>query len=1064
MSWYSSPIQPLDPVVVSQTPKPPFRYMRDNFTATGQNSYVKAPSQDQSMWQALTNVMPITEGGISPRWGSGVFGGEVWALSNRLYNYQSDALGTRTIITTSVNGVAGYNEDGTLYNRSIFTPVATSGIIRSLTSRNYQYFCDGNNGLITGGATGSISLITYASGFRIPYNTNAVVTTSSTLGLVVGQTVTIFGNSNSDFNGTFLVTAVQSSTVFQIQFSLPNTTTQGTGGAYESSTFHRTGDSVKWNGAAVGGVTNIGINVSDVVPNTTTGGNTGALTDGPNTGSATVDVPYTTYNYQTQAPVTNPWTNPDGCFGNSQASPAYAPVQYGEYLLLLPGSFVATVTQLTTDTLQLTGFDFNAFTAPTVLGVQVDITYKCSLPYNGFVNPYGSMVVQLLKNGEPVGDTSNATIAIDGNWHTLQYGNASYLFGNSFVPSDIINSEFGVQFYATGGGTCTTKANNNLAAGYTVNVAYVTITVFGSASSGTSNNSGGGVGIVGPLAEGGINLVIGRTYYLVANNPLTGHFSDLSPPSASSGPTAGASFELVLATFNDPQAQDKYVLATADGGDPSILYQVPVITGTYMSVTSWSVTSNVITFTGTYSAGQFTVGSVVTVQGLVTGAYLTGIPFTVTSASTTTFTANYTTANASATEDALAGVTTLAVPNGTTTVIDSNPDPFLVLQQPMLYTDTSGNEYGVTLNDPPPAGTLILKHQGRLWMAGVPGSTHSVYFSKSVTELTLPNGFVAGKYEEAWPGSNYFDVSDGAESVSGLLTDGTTLYIGTQNHIRRLIGNAPSNFQEPQIVHPEVGLINQEVWQITFMQGAPAGSIWMTPDNKVIQSDFNTYVDIGTPVQNILNNLQSTAPSLAHAAYVADGEYDLYILAVPYTQSTYCDTHLVFDLRARQWFVWQPAGGSLALMYNVTQAAASQWLFINAAYGGINIYSPSYVYDLVGYINFSGQVTQIPVTAQTTWLHLGEPTRRKMLNEIQVYGNTEMTMNVYGANNLADFTNPLPVVYNRNLKFSPFGTWDLYLSTARTKHRYYQFTFNGLASAGQLLGSYAISTMPLDDL
>ena len=68
MTWYSTPLQPLDPVVVSQTPKPlPIRYMRDNFTATGQNFYVRTSGPDQSMWQALTNVMPITQGILNQR-------------------------------------------------------------------------------------------------------------------------------------------------------------------------------------------------------------------------------------------------------------------------------------------------------------------------------------------------------------------------------------------------------------------------------------------------------------------------------------------------------------------------------------------------------------------------------------------------------------------------------------------------------------------------------------------------------------------------------------------------------------------------------------------------------------------------------------------------------------------------------------------------------------------------------------------------------------------------------------------------------------------------------------
>ncbi len=1048
MTWYSTPLQPLDPVVVSQTPKPPIRYMRDNFTATGQNSYVKPPAQDQSMWQALTNVMPITQGILNQRWGYTTFAG-LTLTANRLYNFQSDALGTRTIITAGLAGVTGFNENGTVYNSSIFTPVAASGIVRSLTSRNYQYFCDGDNTL--------------------------------------------------------------------------NTTT------------HRTGDSLKWNGAASGGVTNIGINVADLTPTNAGGGGGTGTSVGPNTGSLVLDVPLSP---------ANGWTNPGGIFTNSPATAAFVNLQQTWFTQGSNPPISSLVSsQETSDTLEATGFDFTSFSSPTVTGIQVAFTMSATA-FNGAIDNTCQIVAQIMKNGAPTGSLLFGSIVVDGTLRTVTFGGPTVLWGSSFVPSDITNSGFGVQFYSIGFSSYGTLPGGSFTFGLTAAVSYITITVFGAANPGTSTTSGNGVGIENETGGGGVSLVIGRTYYLVANNSLTGHFSDLSSPSATTGPCQDTFFTLLLAEFNDPQVDTKYLLATADGGDPSILYEVPVIIGTYFSITSWAIVSNVITFTGTFTGTAFANGTTVTVQGLTHGDYLNGVSFTVTGHTGTTFTAAYTAANDSATETALAGTTTFAIPNNVTTVIDNTPDPTLVLDQPLLYTDTSGNEYGVTLNDPPPAGTLILKHQGRLWMSGVPGATHSVFFSKSVTELTLPNGFIAGKYEEAWPGSNYFDVSDGAESVSGLLSDGTTLYIGTQNHIRRLIGNSPATFQEPQIVHPEVGLINQEVWQITFMQGAPSGSIWMTPDFKVIQSDFNTYVDIGTPVQNILNNLQSSAQTLAHAAYVADGEYDLYILAVPYLQSTYCDTHLVFDLRARQWFVWQPASGSTSLMYNITQAGLSQWLFLSGtsvpfnlsiatitralSHGGSFITAtltatalPFTVGDVITVAgvadssydgtfaitsisgsagawsvrwtqtpsggppgsstggNITGNTTSIniynstsitdngttiPVTAQTTWMHLGEPTRRKMLNEIQVYGNTGMTMNVYGANNLADFSAPRPVVYSRPLIQSPFGTWNLYLTGAKTRHRYYQFTFNSVNGQIPLLGSYGISAMALDDL
>lgn len=952
MSWYQSPISPFDPVVQSQTPKPPFRYMRDNFTGTGQNSYVKPPAQDQAQWQALTNIQPITQGVLNQRWGYNLFTNLDPGQPNRLYDFQSDALGTRYILATGPNNIQVYNEAGSLQIGSLATPTS-SGIIRSITSRNYQYFCNGNNAL--------------------------------------------------------------------------NTTT------------HKTGNSLKWNGTfnPTGDpqcMSNIGILATDVTQNNTTGGTAGNIL-GPNLGTAASDL----------ANNGNAWTNVNGIFATTLAGATF------DSLSITTVAGFVTSFNTTSDSIQETDF-FSSTTASAVSGIQINLSYQVA-PFGGISGGTTTLYVQLVKGGGLVGNVKSVVLTADSATHTITLGGASDLWGTSFSPADLIGTTFGFQAYASLGHTGLTLPNTGTS-GYTVSLFNGTSTAVIVPPAGGSTNSGNGVGFVGGVAGGNVTLTLGRTYYLVANNDITGHFSDLTAPSASTGAASSSEFNLALATFNDPQVTHKYVLATPDGGDPSILYETQVLIPG-LTVSSWAISTNVVTFTGTWTGLQYSAGQTFVVGGLSHGSYLNGQTLTTTSTSGTTLVANFTHGNDSATEIGVAGNLGFAIPNSVTLVVDNNTDTDLVLNQPLVFTDQLLNEFGVTLNDPPPAGNLIIKHQGRLWMAGVPGATHSVFFTKGVSELTLPNGFVAGKYEESWPGSNYFDISDGAESVSGFLSDGTTLYIGTQNHIRRLLGNDPSNFQQPQIVHPEVGLINQEVWQIVFMQGAPSGSVWMTPDFRVIQSDFNTYVDIGNPVQDILNNLQSTAPTLAHAAFVADGEYDLYILAVPYKQSTYCDTHLVYDLRHRQWFVWQPAGGSLSLLYNVTQAAVPQWLFINGSGSTINIYAASATTD---------NGTAIPVTATTTWMHLGEPTRRKILNEMQVYGNTGMTVSINGANKQADFTNPRIVCYNRALRLSPFDTWDVYLTNFITKHRYYQFTFN--ASNGQtlFLGSYAISTMPLDDL
>lgn len=1042
MSWYSSPIQPIDPVVQSQTPKPPIRFMRDNFASTGQNSFTRPPAQDQSMWESLLNVQPITQGILNQRWGydqfipafnlqatipiikityfgginthaivqvssiqgiqvgdsitiagntnaafNGTFtitstgtpgpnfffiafhigGGTITGTGglgttdfgvvagNRLYDFQSDSLNTRAILVAGNGGVLAYNERGGIYNGAVFIPQAAANILRSITSRNFQYFCNGNNAL---------------------------------------DPVT-----------------------------------------------HLTGDSLKWDGSTSGGVSNIGIVNSDITVNDTSGGTQGNIA-GPNSATNGTDL----------ADQSTPW---------SVSLPATSVFVYELVTVTEVGgghlNIVTSNQHLQSDNLKTEGFNFPSIVAPEIAGIALNITYTATPSVGSGFTAYPSFGATMVKNDVVTGGGYNSNLIADGQVHTLTLGGATSLWGAIFSPADITNAQFGVQYY---GSTSIGIDYNHITPGAanqgcTIAVQSATLTIYLGGNIGTSGSSGDGVGIVSGVAGGDINLTLGRIYYLVPNNSTTGHFGDLSTASGSTGTALSAEYNLILATYNDPQADTKYVLGTADGGDPSILYEVQVVVPGLV-ISSWAIDgANNVTFTGVFNGTQYVPGTTFVVGGLSHGNYMNGSTLAVTGSTPTTVTAVFTHGADSATEIGVAGNLSFSIPNNVTRVVDNTPDPDLVLDQPLVFTDTFGDEFGLTLNDPPPAGNLLIKHQGRLWMAGVSGATHSVYFSKSVAELTLPDGFIAGKYEEAWPGSNYFDVSDGAESVSGLLSDGTTLYIGTQNHIRRLIGNSPFNFQQPQIVHPETGLINQEVWQLTFMQGAPSGSIWMTPDYRVIQSDFNTYMDIGHPIQDILNNLQSTAASLAHGAFVADGEFECYILAVPYKQSAYCDTHLVFDLRSRQWFVWEPAGGSLSLLFNINQTGQPQWLFINGAGMKANFYTSTALTD-------NGVI--IPVSATTTWMNLGEPTRRKLLNEVQVYGNPAMHMTVQGANNFGAFDNPHTVVYDRALRQSPFGVWTLYLTGDIARHRYYRFKFS--ASNGQVpfLGSYAISVMPMDDI
>jgi hypothetical protein len=106
-----------------------------------------------------------------------------------------------------------------------------------------------------------------------------------------------------------------------------------------------------------------------------------------------------------------------------------------------------------------------------------------------------------------------------------------------------------------------------------------------------------------------------------------------------------------------------YKVASCDGGvctKASSGHPTWVQPGGGMNITGWTITSNVVTFTGVYPGPQFVAGNTPTISGLIHGSYLNG-PVTVTSSTATTFKAAFGHANDSATENGTAG--TAGTPN-----------------------------------------------------------------------------------------------------------------------------------------------------------------------------------------------------------------------------------------------------------------------------------------------------------------------------------------------------------------------------------------------------------------
>lgn len=375
-----------------------------------------------------------------------------------------------------------------------------------------------------------------------------------------------------------------------------------------------------------------------------------------------------------------------------------------------------------------------------------------------------------------------------------------------------------------------------------------------------------------------------------------------------------------------------------------------------------------------------------------------------------------------------------SVPAGTPTFPDSMPDTTLLTQPVFQQTDAIGQLHGVANNNLPPLADFPTKHKGRLYMA----QGHNLYFSKNLDDVTTSTGTITGKWEEAWPFVNIIDLSEFSETIKALLSDGETLWIGTERNIRRLIGDGPLNFQKPEIQFNECGVLNQECWRVVFYEGQPVGTMWMTPDFRVMSSDFNTYKDVGTPIQDVLNSINPSALQAVHACFVSKQAFDLYMLYVPTGANTVPDTVCVYNLRTGKWSIWQPTDQISTSLFNIDVNGNPQWL--TAAQAG-----PLYFWDSTTLQDRTGNTpTSYPVTIQTSWLDLGDYTIRKFVNQIipTTADQLALTVTVDAASNELDFNSPLSVVPATTVIPAAIPT-DVFvpLASGPSHSRAFRFTF-----------------------
>jgi hypothetical protein len=484
----------------------------------------------------------------------------------------------------------------------------------------------------------------------------------------------------------------------------------------------------------------------------------------------------------------------------------------------------------------------------------------------------------------------------------------------------------------------------------------------------------------GYVASGGGNVTTtnGRTYFFAWGNSFTQNVTAPSPAYVD-GPVTGKSiaFNTVWPSPDDSQVDTLYLLATADGGDQTLLYQV----ATQTDRTVPTITDN------------------------LTEAQLAGKPV-------------------------------------------------------MGQIDSSGQVFGCFFNSPPPNGTSAIKHGNRLAM--IVGQ--SVAFSKSIDEVTTSTGNVAGNFEECWPASWTIDMSDRTETPRALLSDGAVLYIGTERGIKTVTGDSIFNYSVPQVLFNDTGVMSQDVWQRVFFEGQPVGSIWLTPDLKVMQSDFNTYLDIGQPIQDQLLTInRATVKNNARVMAVADGEFDLFLLAVPTGNNLDCDTVFCYNLRTKTWAVWQFPEAVTAMLYNITLNGTIQKLFASSltssAYQNLWQMDRTFVQDRV-----SVAAQNITSVVRTPWLHLSDPRFRKQLNDIEVLTAETSTMlvTVEAGSTISDFSNPITVISNAPLTQGVLGqAWKVFLAGLPTKNKFYRFTFTTTGTQLQVVNGIVVEFIQL---
>jgi len=1040
-----------------------YRYYRNQWLLAGTDNFTQPPAQNQDMFEQLLNILPPATNTLKRRYGyrnffpkldlGGVTGDEnvqappttpvATIKARNLYSYENHTFNERTIIGTSGDGT-GANSltnnvnywDVSGNSVSIFTPTVGAGNPRAVNARDYEYFVDGIAGdqkawNIIGGlskwgivaptvapsiaatsnvtATWSANTIFSTTGIQVDSNNNIEQLVSvNALGTNANATLGTTGTGQPTWNQTpggnttdggvtwnnrtpiglwfpnkpysninpggtagspAMIYDPTSNALYQVVSDGPSSSasrppfTATNGWHFTEST------GLQWYFIGASHPSGQQWTPSTFYPHG--GGQIQDTSNGMITEPVSVAKAYnSTLNIFNQ-PVYVQWVTTAGTSAASYATPAWQsyisstqPVYVYDNQLIWLNLGTANWTAATAVRPWASGSTNFTAIKDSNGNIQVCIvggTTSGSAPtwsttYGG-QTPDGSTVVWTCVK-------VSLSWAASTQWFLPTSGFTAPLTTSAFGGSTIIDSNNNIETVINSG-----KSGGTAPAWNAVNNTTTdgTITWFD-------------IQAAGALGSGQVTLItpVGRRYYIVYLNSAKQNFSDISPASVSTGPlTNGEVFIFNIPISPDPQVDQKVILATADGGDPTILYFL----------------------------GQ--------------------------------------------------------IPNTTTSFVDNVTNQTLILSNIYAQLDVNGNQIGVFANQPPPNGSFPILHKGRVYM--IVGT--QLIFSKSLAEVSTSTGIVAGRFEEDFPPTYAIDFSPGAENGKGLLSDGYALYIGTEKHIRRLLGDSPLNFQQPNVIFSETGLMTQNVWKIVFLEGTPIGTMWVTPDFRVIGSDFNTYNDVGTAIQSTLNTINPAAVDNCWAESITYGPYNFYVLTIATGNNTNPDTVCVYDLHLRKWYIWQFVDSFISGIFYINIAGIPRWLVVDSS-GFVRFIDPTLLMDRQLSTETAVGITN---TIRTVWLELGDASLRKTMNEVELAtSNTSTLITIEGASTEQDFFSPNVVISNQPLVPNIFGQLKTFTSGFPAIYRYYRFTFTSTSSlalssiSDVILGYFAVEVLPLN--